>query len=242
MTLKIKTALSIFAAALTAFMAMETPYTGALGDYVLEFIGLPSWTGDRTGLHLTVIYFGILFFISLFFVGRYALEGLKLRKRTVFILFVVLMTLFSNGTGAAAKSIKGNTPGLLAIGYNADSSRLDYTCQNNTYSAFTAEFQLTNYSKETKRFSISIDTPYNREEGVSPIRIEAVGGGALVYQLGPGESRLFSLNLDSCRPVDGPAVRDGGGSGNIQELILADEQGDAVRLTSREFWGVALGR
>ena len=70
---KVKGVLSIFFMAVTFFMMVTTKYTHALGDYILEFIGLKSWTGDYSGTHLTVIYFGVLFIISLFVVGKYTL-------------------------------------------------------------------------------------------------------------------------------------------------------------------------
>lgn len=240
MQLKMKAALSILLTALLAFMMIETPNTRALGDYVLEFIGLRSWSGDHIGLHLTALYFGIPFFISLFLVGKYALEGLKLRKRTVFIFFVILMTLLTSVSGAVSKNIKAHSPGLLSIGYGPESSRLDYTCQNGAYTAFTAEFLLTNYSDTPKSFSISIESPHSSEIGTSPLRIEAIGGGALFYQLKPHESRMFSLNLENCKPVGGGAVQDGGGTGSVQGLVLTDEQGNGVRLNNEEFWGVVV--
>jgi len=36
-------------------MMKTTTYTRALGDYVLEFIGLKSWSGKLAGTHLTVL-------------------------------------------------------------------------------------------------------------------------------------------------------------------------------------------
>lgn len=69
---KVKGVLSVFFMSLFFYMMITTKYTRALGDYILEYAGLKSWTGNNSGTHLTVIYFGILFIISLIFVKRYA--------------------------------------------------------------------------------------------------------------------------------------------------------------------------
>ncbi len=242
MNLKVKAALSVFMAALMAFMMIETPYTGALGDYVLEFFGLRSWTGDHTGFHITILYFGILFLISLILVGRYAVEGLKLKRRTVFIFFAILMILFTTASGATARNIKAHSPGLLPIGYNANDSRLEYTYQNNAYSAFVAEFELTNYSDTPKAFSISFDSPDHRENGISPIQIQTPDGKTAIYHLGPRQSIPYTLDLNNCKPVGGPTFQTGGASGSVQELILTDENGNSVQLTGSNFFGLQIVR
>lgn len=85
MSNKLKGVFSIFFMTITSYMMITTNYTHALGDYVLQFFGLRAWTGDYSGTHLTVFYFGILFFISLFFVEKYVIDekGLNIRRRYV---------------------------------------------------------------------------------------------------------------------------------------------------------------
>lgn len=233
-------ALAIVFMTLTVFMMMETRSIGALGDYALEALGLRSWTGDGTGFHLTILYFGALFLVSLGLVRKYAVEAIPLSKRTIFIWFVVLMILFFNASGAIAQSIKANSPGLLAIGYNAESSRLEYRRESNAYTAFEAKFHLTNYSDTSQSFTLSIPVPYGNPESPTPIRLHTPEGGETVYRLRPHESRIFHLTLADCIPVGGPLMQDGGGSGTIQSLILTNEQGSTVCLTNRDFWGTLL--
>ncbi len=91
MTIKTKSALSILFMSVSFFMMITTRYTHALGDYILELIGLPSWTGDHTGFHLTIIYFGVLFIIGLFMV----LFSLYRRKESVFFIFGMFAMLIS---------------------------------------------------------------------------------------------------------------------------------------------------
>ncbi len=54
---KIKAENLIFLMSITFYMILTTSYTNALGNYILEFIGLRPWTGDYSGEHLTIILF-----------------------------------------------------------------------------------------------------------------------------------------------------------------------------------------
>lgn len=57
---KVKGGLSILFMAITFYMMVTTKYTRALGDYILEFVGLKSWTGDYSGIHLTTLEYFLL--------------------------------------------------------------------------------------------------------------------------------------------------------------------------------------
>lgn len=102
MSNKIKGGVAIFLMSLLFYMMITTKYTYALGDYILEFIGVKSWTGNYSGFHLTIVYFGVPFIISLFIVEKYAVDLLNLRRTRVFLIFIALMTLFYLITGVIA--------------------------------------------------------------------------------------------------------------------------------------------
>jgi hypothetical protein len=123
---KVRALLSILFMSVIFYMMIKTKYSRALGDYILEFIGLRSWTGDYSGMHLTVIYFGILFISGVYLVEKYAVNGVGFRKRNVLLIFIVLMTLFTSITGITARSVKKNSSGLLAVGYNSKGSKMNY--------------------------------------------------------------------------------------------------------------------
>ncbi len=57
---KIKGAFLVFISSLLLFMMCDTKYMKALGDYVLEYIGIQSWSNGEMGTHLTVVYFCII--------------------------------------------------------------------------------------------------------------------------------------------------------------------------------------
>ena len=242
MSNKVKGVLSILFMSVTFYMMITTKYTHALGDYLLEFIGLKSWTGDYSGTHLTVFYFGIFFIIGLFLVGKYAIDGLNIRKRNVFIIFVVLMTTFTSITGITARSIKKYSSGLLAIGYDFRSSNMNYRADDQKFVEFIAKFELTNYSGGKKTFHISIDSPYDRKDGIEEIRFYTFDGQQAIFELERFETESFSLSLDNYNVIGGRGYQSGGGSGIIQEIVLTNEKGNKVRLDGDNFFGLELNR
>ena len=242
MTNKVKGALSILFMSVTCYMMITTKYTHALGDYVLEFIGLKSWTGNYTGAHLTIIYFGILFIIGLFLVKKYAVSCLNIKGRNVFIIFVVLMITFSSITGMTVRIIKKYSPGLLAIGYDITNSSLNYSAQDKKFLAFKAEFELTNYSNEKKTFHITIHSPFYREDGIDEINFYTLDGNPATFELDSNEAKSFSLSLDDYKVVGGSGFQGGSESGVIQEIILTNDMGNKVSLDSNNFFGLELNR
>lgn len=179
------------------YMMINTKYSRALGDYILEFIGLRSWTGDYSGTHLTVIYLGILFITGLYMVEKYAVIGVGFRRKNVLLIFIVLMTLFTSITGITARSVKKNSSGLLAIGYNSEGSRMSYKYEYGKFVEFRAQFELTNYSNLNKKFHLSIDSPFYREEGIEEISFFSSSGEEVIFELKNNETKTFRLSLDN---------------------------------------------
>ncbi|WFD09801.1 hypothetical protein [Tepidibacter hydrothermalis] len=237
---KTKAGILIFLMSITFYMMLTTPYTHALGDYILEFVGLKAWTGDYSGNHLTIIYFGILFMIFLHLVGKYVIDGLGIRIRSVFLIFVVLVTVFYSITGITAKNIKKNSSGLLAIGYNPAHSSMNYRYEDNKFVEFIAEFELTNYSDEKKTFYLSIDSPFYREDGIDPISFYTFDGDRAVFELEGNETKLFLLSLDNYNVIWNRNF--GSGGGTVQQLVLTSDKGNKVRLDNKNFFGFELSR
>ncbi len=239
---KVKAGLSILLLAAVFFMMVETPFTRALGDYILEFIGLRAWSGEQSGAHLTVFYFGMLFFLALHLVKVHAVKGMTLRIRTVFIIFAVLVSSFSAVTVATAKQIKRNLPGLMTIGYNSNGSSIAYRSENGQYDEFAARFTLTNYSPEAKTFHISIDGFSSPEEGCQAIELLTHDGKPAVFDLQGNESKPFVVNLENYQVSGGLETSETLAHGIVQGMMLSDDQGDTVRLDSKNFFGIELGK
>jgi hypothetical protein len=238
MNKKAKGVFSIIYMSVSAYMMVTTKYSRALGDYVLEFIGLKSWTGDYSGTHLTIFYFGILFLVGLFLVKRYAIVGLNMKGRSIFIIFIVFILGFSSITGIAAKTIKRHSPGLLSIAYHPSNGNMKYRTENEKLVEFTAEFALTNYSKEKKTFHIAIDSDSSREAGIDEINFYNIDGKPASFYLEGNETKVFLLSLDDYIIVGG----NGSGSGIVEEIILYNNRDNCIRLVYNNFSGIEIGR
>lgn len=221
---------------------ITTKYTHALGDYVLEFIGLKSWTGEYEGVHLTIFYFSILVILGLYLVRKYVIDGLGIRTRNVVFLFIAFITIFSLITNAAVISIKKHSNGLLSVGYNSRNSKMDYKSETMKYTEFNAEIQMTNYGNRSKEFYLTIDSSFYRKEGIEHIDIFTKDGNRAIFRLNADETKTLKINLDEYMIKGGRLSLNGSGSGIIDEIILTDMQGKAVRLDGNNFFGIEISR
>lgn len=243
MSTKVKGVLSLLFMSLAFYMMLENNYTRALGDYILEFIGLRSWTGyNYHGTHLTIYYFGILFFIGLISVRKYVIDGLNFKKRHIFFIFVALIIMFNSITGITVRNIKKNSDGLLTIGYGHNSNNsLYYKYENSEIIEFRAEFELTNYSNEKKTFYISIKSHSLREQGLDFIDFYTACGERAVFELEGNETRTFLINLDDYETITGLTYAGrGSSSSGVYQIVLTDEKGNKVLLDKNIFFGIEL--
>lgn len=221
------------------FMMIDTPYVRSLGDYVVEFLGLKSWTGNQTGTHLTVFYFTVLFLIGLVLARDYAMRGLKMKGITVFILFIALNTIFSLATGEIAKTIKANANGLLSVGIIQGQNSMIYEFNDGQYTQFLANVTLKNYSDEDHDFYLKIDEDF----GHGLIELYDLDGKEKMINLKGKETRTLSINLDNTS-IKNNKINDyesSRGNGIIERVILSNENGEKVRLDRRNFIGIVLG-
>lgn len=239
---KVKAGFSILLMSLIFYCMITTKYTHALGDHILEFVGLNSWTGDYSGFHLTIIYFGIPFIISLLAVERYVINGLNISRMRVFLGFVVLMTIFYLLTGMIVSNIKKNSPGLLSIAFNAENSNINYSTKDNELVEFTAEFELTNYSNEKRTFYISIDRPSYRQDGIEAINFYSYNGDKATFQLEGNETKIFSISINDYKVVGGKEFLNGSLSGTVEEIVLTNDAGDKVTLNRNNGFFAELSR
>ena len=243
MNKRTKAFLSVLFMSITFYMMLETRYVNAIGDYVIEFIGLKSWTGNNTGTHLTIFYLMPLFIIGIILVKRYAIRDLKIKWRIVIIVFIGLNTIFTLSTGAIAKNIKSNSEGLLPIGFEQEEDNdMEYEFNDGRYTKFKADIKLTNYSKEDKQFHLMIDNNYDE----NLIRLYNLDGSKAIFKLKGKETKVFPINLDNYLVKDGDMneidyVR-GAGSGVITGVIVFDDRGDEVKIDSNNFFGIRLKR
>lgn len=237
---KVKGIIAILFLAMSFFMMKETEYTHALGDYLLEYIGVRPWTGEFRGMHLTFIYFGILTIVLLVIVLDFSAEKCGIRKRWVLLLVIVFINMFSFTTNAIAKNIKKNSNGLLTIGFNSKNSKIEYQSKDMKYTEFNAEIEMVNYGNESKEFYITLVAPDYEKEGFEDIDISTKDGNKAVFELDGNETRTFNINLDEYAISGGRLAKNGGGKCTIQDIILTDENDNKIRLDENNFFGVKL--
>lgn len=244
MKIKIRGYLSIILMSLLFFCMADTKYAPAIGDLVLEAFGVRSWSGEHTGTHMTVLYFGILFLLCLFAVRKYGIDELKLNGRHVFLIFILLVTSFTYITGFTAQSLKRNSEGLQAIAFNSKDSIIEYQFRNGNLVDLKIEFELRNYGDQTLTFTANIDSSWLREDRFEPVSILSKDGTNAVFKLRPGETKKFNLGFQDYIISGGRVMVDGSSSGNISELVLSEINGDGhkIRLNSRDIMGIILGR
>lgn len=237
----IKGVLLIFFLSITYYMTITTTYTRALGDYVIEFLGLKSWSGNNyMGTHLTAIYFGILTLILMALVFRFVADEWKIKKRWVFLLIFLFVYIFSYITDAAVIKIKKNSDGLKTISYNYEKSKIEYQSRDMNYTKFNAEIEMTNYGNERKQFYIKINDLHNKEDGLNGIDVLTKDGNKAVFELEGNETMIFSINLNDYKISGGRASKNGGGSVTIKDLVLTDENNNKIRLDKNNFFGTEL--
>lgn len=234
---KIKGFLSIFFMSLAFFMMVDTRYVRPLGDYVVEFIGLSSWTGDQTGLHLSVIYFAIIFIGLILLVQKYAIKDLAIQARTVFIYFIGLNLLFTLMISGVVRTIKGNSEGLLAIGIEQKSD-LTYEFNGKRYIQYDLDITLKNYSDIEQTFYLTVD----ERDGMGSAQLKSLDTADELFHLSGNEQRRFFLTAEHVvfEAVDLPDYDWANGTGRIDRLILSNERGEKVQLEDRDFLGINL--
>ncbi len=243
MNKKIKAFLSVLLMSLSFYMMIETPYIRAMGDYVLEFIGLKSWTGNNTGTHLTIFYFTLLLIIGVILVKKYVIRDLKIKKKIVIIAFIGLNLIFILSTGLIARSIKSNSEGLLSIGIDQKyDNYMEYEFNEGRYVKFIADIKLTNYSKEDKEFYLMINNNY----GKSPIGVYNSDGSKAIFKLKGKETKMLYINLDDYlikdENLNETGYRNIAGSGYITGIIVFDNKGDKVKIDNNNFFGISLNK
>lgn len=242
MTKRGKAFLSILFLSITFYMMMDTKYLNAVGDYVVEFIGLKAWTGTYTGIHLTIFYFLPFFILALLLVRKYAIRGLNITSVIVFFVFVGFTLLFSFLMSTLVKIKKANAEGLFPIALEQDKPReIEYDFVDNEYTRFKADFTLKNYSKETKRFYLMIDTAYSQQDKLTPTELFDEDESRAVFELRGEESKPFSIDAENYLlkggHTHGDKIESGSGWTDSFSLIVFDESGHAVKLDEKYFLG-----
>jgi hypothetical protein len=119
-----------------------------------------------------------------------------MKRKTAFVIFIVLVISFSFITDVTAQYIKRTSDGLLAIGYNSNDSMIECELKDQEIIGFEATFIMRNYGKKKIKFFISLDNPVFKEENVKRIEVFNEDGTHATFSLKAGETREFNINLE----------------------------------------------
>lgn len=227
----------------SSFILMfNTKYLRAPGDYLLEFMGLKSWTDDMSGTHLTVIYFGIIFFISLFLIEKYLVNQSKLKWRRVITILVLSIALYVSTVGTIVQIIMRNSDTLTSIEYISDRGHLNFSKNDGEYTKFNTVFELSNKSRDKRVFFVDLHSSWRRADGQSSIKILDKNGDRAVFELKGNESKLFDLDESEFLLKDDEDFGSYSTSGILDEIILTDPSGYSVLLEYDRSYSLRINR
>lgn len=221
---------------LSFYMCLDTRYSPALGDSVLNFLGLKAWSGGDKGLHITLIYFGIIILYGYFSMTKYWIIPYKVQRKKILTIFIVLVMLIHFIFIGLLIGIKSNSNELLSIGMlRGNTGKYSIRYKDNEIQKFEIEFELINYSSETQKFGIEF-TRYNSDDNIT---VYDSNGELAIFELGGKESRKFNIDLEDYL-LSGSDIEAGGTgsfSGSIDNIFLIDEEKDVVKIGKDDFLG-----
>lgn len=209
------------------YMMISTPHSRALGDVVIESFGLESWSDGYSGTHLTVIYFSIIFLIVYIIYKRFVDDEVNNKRKYKIILFIVSVTMFYLVHSAFVHMSMGNAEGLNTIAIAPDGNSYKYSIVDGELDDFEFEFNLINYSRKSKHFTIEgYMNDFVRFEIYSKqdklIQFFLRGKGTENYKINNDKFNIKIYGLDK--------QFNAGGRGRIDSLILIDDEGNSTKI------------
>lgn len=227
----------------TSFLLMfDTKYLRAPGDYLLEFFGLKSWTGELSGTHLTVIYFGIVFFVSLFLIEKHLINEYKMKWRNVIIILIFSIALYSSTVGTIVQIIMRNSDTLTSIEYQSEVGQRSFDKDNGEYTSFDVVFKLNNKSRDKRKFYVDFNSSWRREDGESSIKVLDKNGERAVFELAGEASEIFELDEKDYILIDDDQEGNYSSSGILDEIILTDLDGYSIVLQHDRGYSLKINR
>lgn len=232
---------SILLTSISFFMMVDTKYFEALGDNIVQAIGLKAWSGNgNLGIHLTIFYFLVPLIIGL---NKYCYKKFKIRKMKIFIIICILLFVFTVSLNEYAEWIKRDADGLLSIEVIWNESKYYFNTNNEEITEFGAEIKLKNHSNERREFYLGIKEP-NINQKIFQIHNEY---GAIAYD-NDNTPLLITLEPKSVSRIKVNFKNDNneiafesntGSSGRIDNIVLYNVN-EAVLFSYEEFLGSLL--
>ena len=223
-----------------AYMMTDTMYLKAIGDYVLEMLGLPAWSNGDMGLHLTIFYFGIPFLVCFFWLLQRL--GKQNRKPVVFVVLILGVVILSFLTTQGVLLTKTVSDNLYALTYHDENAKVEYRVDGGVIKKFICQVTLTNHGSEPQQFELSIKGLRAFEEEDEILTILNEKGYPASFRLDGKESRTFVIEYPEYMPSVMLRYNNGGFSGTVQTILLTDAITGKTYEFSERFQGLILGK
>lgn len=237
---KFKAIAALLLMATSLFLMIEINGTSAVGDSVLNAVGISPWTGEHTGTHMTVIYFGVVFFVSLPLVRIFFMERYKKSLSHVLVILAVLITAMTQVTEYTIESIKSQSDGVYSIEYIQEGNYFEYGYKDGELVDLVVLFTLKNHSQEDREFKVSLDSNWMRDERDGYIKLLDKDGRPASFYLHGKEKNTFAITLRNYSLSDNK-IYNGNGGGDIGRLVIEDAD-QRIMLSDENFFGLELVR
>lgn len=222
------------------FLGIDTKHMDALGDYLLRTMGLKVWSGGDTGLHYTAIIALILFLMTLSYVNQNVIKTGLARGSRVFLVSIVLLTLFSTVTSLTAQLIKSNSHGLLAIELVSVEGKSNYQSDHGVIEKLESRFTLKNLSKVDQTFYMTLSHSWPVKYNDIEIKILDQDGQAQLFSLKPGQQKSFDINDRNYDFESNLMGQNRSSSSFPHGLILKSQDGQKIGLSENDYFGSSL--
>jgi len=223
-----------------AFMMIDTMYLKAIGDYILEAVGLSAWSNGDMGVHLTIVYFGIPFLVCFFWLSHRLRRAN--RKPVVFVILIVGCIVLSFLTTQGVLLSKTLSNSLYALTYDNENANIQYRVENDKLKEFRCEVTLTNHGSQPQQFELSIKGLQVFISDETHLTILDETGNPATFKLDGKETRTFVIEYPEFEPSYRLMYNNGGFGGTIQTILLKDAISGETYEFSERFQGLMFGK
>lgn len=223
---KIKLYGPIVISALLFYMMIETPHSRALGDIVLESLGLKAWTAGNMGLHLTVVYFALLLLVVIL-ASRLITVNYNISKFRRFFIFAGTVCLIYLIHSSAIHERMRQNEGLRSMAITPSGGSYEYRIKEKEGQEFICEVELANYSDEARQFTIvginnNVTDIILHERQGTPVQFNIAGKETRSYTINHNDYTINLKDVDTSQSI--------AGTGTIDTLLLQDNHGNKVKV------------
>ncbi|WP_100012037.1 hypothetical protein [Lentibacillus sediminis] len=158
-------------------------YSEPVGDRLLGFIGIPTWSNGNMGLHYTAIVAILLLIIGLFLLAK------RYSGKMIFIFFLVFTILPSDLFANVYQS--SFAKGIYALEFYQDDSHCEYDTNDSGILVGKCTLSFRNHSNQSSTFHVSVHPKYD-SKGFNALDIINLKGQ---LEIEPLENKTFEISF-----------------------------------------------